>query len=331
MIFNLLKSGLYTMHYFKQFIILFASLIVSGCSLLNGSPESPIDIDKISAEITPKLEKFDSNQITDPSTRNIAISQALTLIDLRYAEFVNNAGLQQRTKDMVFDFAELSLNLAGTAVGTAGTKTLLAALSTGISGTNIAFDKNFIYESTVPALIMQMNADRAELYRMIATGMQSTSTSGQNGYSWAQAVHDLIDYYNAGTLQHAINSIKKNAGSKQVAEEKLTKDLLMPQLATEDDVKMRASITSSLKNITEQNLAKVKTSFGPLSKGLVHLNGCKILGENTEATISVADAKNLLIECIRDVSEEKNKGVTFKDDLTEIKQQFITVGLIPTS
>ncbi len=67
------------MHYFKQFIILFASLIISGCSLLNGSPESPIDIDKISAEITPKLEKFDSNQITDPSTRNIAISQALTV------------------------------------------------------------------------------------------------------------------------------------------------------------------------------------------------------------------------------------------------------------
>lgn len=314
----------------KTVFLLLIPFAISGCSLITGAPTAPIDVNNVSTRITKKLESFDidkeraENRVTE---RNKAISEALTLIDLRYSEFINNAGLQQRIKDMTTDFVELSLNLAGTAVGSASTKTLLAALSAGVSGTNIAFDKTFIYESAVPALIMQMNADRTEKYRQIVTGMKNRNIDGTDGYSWPQAVHDLIDYYNAGTLQNAINSIKKNAGNKQVKEEERIEGILMPLKATQQDIDVKKSLTLNLNNINNANLSEVKKIFEPLSKALNHLNGCKNLSSKSETAVSVSDVMDALQDCIRDVSEEKLKGRAFTDDLAELEKQFKQVGL----
>jgi hypothetical protein len=311
-------------------LIIFAS--ASGCSLLTGAPKAPIDVNKVSERITQKLENIDTKkEIKSAEDRNEAISESLTLIDLRYSEFINNAGLQQRIKDMTTDFVELSLNLAGAAVGNASTKTLLAALSAGVSGTNIAFDKTFIYESAIPILIMQMNADRTEKYRQIISGMHNEKLNGADGYSWSQAVHDLIDYYNAGTLQNAINTIKKNAGNKQVMEEEKIEHILMPLIATQQDIEIKKKLFLSLDNIKDKNLAEVTKILEPLSKALNHLNGCKTLGTKSDSAntkINVQNVQNALADCIRDVSGETEKGRAFKDDFAEIEKQFKQVGLI---
>jgi len=44
---------------------------------------------------------------------------------------------------MFTDLVELSMNIAGTAVGAAGTKTILAAISAGINGINGSIDSNY--------------------------------------------------------------------------------------------------------------------------------------------------------------------------------------------
>ena len=309
--------------------ILLIGIVTSGCSLLTGRPEAPVDVDRVAKglerKINQKLESLDASNMDTDKERNASINDALTLIDFRYSEFINNAGLQQRAKSMATDFALLSLNLAGTAVGGAGIKTLLAALSAGVAGTNIAFDKTFIYESTVPALIMQMNADRTEKYRQIITGMRRDI----DNYPWAQAVHDLIDYYNAGTLQNAINSIKKNAGNKQVKEEENIENFVMKAYkATPTDVIVKQSLTTSLNNMTDMNdtqLTQVKTILEPLSKALNHLSDCKTLSLQAEKTVPKDKVKEALQNCIRQAGEG---GKPIAEDLEKLDTKFREIDLI---
>jgi len=231
---------------------------------------------------------------------------------------------EKRTKDMTTDLAVLSMNLAGAAVGGAATKTLLAAISAGVTGTNSALDKNFFYDMALPSLIAQMNADRTEAYQKILSGMQR-ETTGSNAYLWTQAVRDLVDYYNAGTLQHAAFSISKDAGAKQTATENQIEGILMvSQVATNDDIKDRKALTQSLNNISDANLDKVKSILVPLSKALSNLPKCAILVSKGSSTMQ--DIKLALQDCIQDVSSESNRS--FKDDNAEITKRFKEAGIL---
>lgn len=308
----------------KSLIAIFMSVIFSGCSLIKGKPTPPVDIEKIAEKINSQLENIDSTEIDSINKRNSAIDQALVLIDLRYAQFINNAGLQKRSVDMATDFVQLSLNLAGTAVGGAGLKTLLSALSAGISGTELGFDKTFVYEKTVPALVMQMNADRSEKRREIILNMQKKI----NSYSWSQAVSDLMEYYNVGTLQSAISSIKKNAGSKQTIAEKEIK--VIKKLATSTDVATKASLTSSLNKIDaisdKSEMEKIKTIFAPISQTLEHLPNCKRLDPHLLTTQK--QIKDALQECIRDIGYKNNSPLKMSEELAILEYQFKKVNLL---
>jgi hypothetical protein len=132
-------------------------------------------------------------------------------MDVRYAEFINSTETNRKNKEMFTDLVELSMNIAGTAVGAAGTKTILAAISAGVNGINGSIDSNYFYEKTFQSLVAQMNADRKEVLVSITNGMILPI----DDYQWAQAVHDLVEYYNAGTLLGAISSIQKDAGEKE--------------------------------------------------------------------------------------------------------------------
>jgi len=171
------------------------------------------------------------NEDTDYPYRNDVILNAILLIDINYQGFINNSGLEQRQKDIGVDVAILSLNLAGAAVGATQAKTILAAVSAGVLGTNTSFDKTFVYEQTIPTLLAQMNADRSDIYSRIVKKMR---TLNFKDYSMQEAIHDLIDYYNAGTLQGAIISIRKNAGGKQASSEVLAQESLSKPIKFEE-------------------------------------------------------------------------------------------------
>lgn len=306
-------------------LITFTTVILTGCALLKGTPDAPVDVDKVADKIeqnllnindTETVEGVERKKIITKEIRDGRINSAFILIDLRYQQFVNNSGLQHRVKTMASEFTQLSLNLAGTAVGGAGLKTLLAALSAGISGTNLAFEKTFIYESTVPALIMQMNADRAVLKSQIFNRMQQ----GVSDYQWEAAVHDLIEYYNAGTLQNAISSIQKNAGAiEKQMEENI---VLIKNIATNDDVLLKKKLTQAI--LSYQDRDKAKGTFQSLSQKLSHLQDCKKLNAIT-STANEKDERDALLNCIRATGSGSK---TAADDLKEFQSIFSTAGLI---
>lgn len=300
-------------------------LCLTGCATYPGTPKEPMNLSKLTQTFSEELQAINKNTVTiDKIQRDDYINKAITIMDFNYSEFVNGLGTEKRTKDMVTDFAVLSMNLAGTAVGAAATKTLLAAISAGVTGTNSALDKNFFYDTALSSLIAQMNADRTEVYLKILSGMQR-NTTGNNAYLWAQAVHDLVDYFNAGTLQNAAFSIKKDAGERQAtAENRIDGILMVSQVATDTDITDRAALTVSLSKISDVNVDKVKSILVPLSKALSPLPECKALATKEDSNIN--DIKRALQLCILSVSGETNRS--FKDDNAEIAKRFKEVGIL---
>lgn len=312
----------------RLFCATLMGLWLTGCATYRGIPREPMNLHHVTTTLESqleadfeKLEQKGTTEIT-PDERNDYINKTVTIIDVHYSQFVNGLGTEKRTKDMVVDFAELSLNLAGAAVGGAGTKTVLAAISAGVTGTDSAFDKNYFYDTALSSLIAQMNADRTEVYSRIVWGMQQ-ETEGDEAYLWSQAVRDLIDYYNAGTLQHAAFSIKKEAGAKQEEAEEEIKLLMVRQAATTTDVKDRGQLTDSLNNISAANVERVRGILVLLSQALSDLPDCKAL--ETKENAPVPEIKLALGRCIRGT---RGSSRPFKEDHATIAKQFKEAGIL---
>lgn len=296
---------------------------ISGCALITGKPTPPVDVDKIAKKTEEKLESYTNDKIISAKQRNEAIDDALTVIDLRYAQFLSNAGLQQRSLDMTSDFVQLSLNLAGTAVGGAGLKTILSALSAGISGTELGFNKTFLYEQTVPALVMQMNADRAEKRREILLNRQKVLVA----YTWAEAVNDLTEYYTAGTLQNAINSIKKRAGHNQtIAEEAINVIKKIPTRKNTTDITKLTKSLNEINTLDDIGLKKIKDGVGSISQLLSHLPNCKKL--KTESSDTKDQIMVSLQECIRDIGSVNDGPMSIDEELAVLDSKFREFNLI---
>lgn len=213
--------------YFAYGLIL--SAFVTGCST-PGFPRRSYDeknqIQQLEKEVQRPnliteyygLVKTNASEAVLRAERDKLISGRLALIDLNYNQFVARFSVTRQSLDFGTEVTQFGLNLATTAVGGAGTKTVLAAIAAGVTGSKIAIDKNFFFEKTVPVLVTSMNAQRKEALEPIMSGMQHSSAD----YSFNQALSDIDAYYFAGTFVGALQAIQADAGAKDVkAAEKL--------------------------------------------------------------------------------------------------------------
>ncbi len=213
--------------------LLYMAMTLSGCASIMGAPKPVLNVDSIIKSYT---AAFDQLAITPPQNCDQireGVNKALTAMDLRYAEFIDDLSVQGKTKATGTDIALTGLGLAGTAVGGAGAKTVFNALSAGIAATNTSIDKNYFYEKTLPALVSKMNADRKAQQLLILKRLHDC-TDAQD-YPWSEAVHDLTDYYAAGTLLGAIASIAKDAGASQEKSEAEIKNVIVPTLTPSEE------------------------------------------------------------------------------------------------
>lgn len=143
------------------------------------------------------------------AARNRIIDGRLALINLNYNQFVSEFSFTKQSIDFSAEMTELGVNLATTAVGGSSAKTILGAVSAGITGTRLAIDKNFFYEKTVTVLVTSMNAQRKVALVPILRGMKAST----DDYPLAQVLSDLDGYYFAGTFLGALQSIQAEAGA----------------------------------------------------------------------------------------------------------------------
>jgi hypothetical protein len=172
--------------------------------------EAVFDLSRMVAEYY-DLQKAGATEEELRSSRDRFIDGRMALIDLNYNRFVTEFCFNKQAIDTGAEMTQLGLNLATTAVGGAGTKTILAAIASGVSGAKLAIDKNFFYERTIPVLVTSMNAQRKEALIPILQGRRQTTQD----YPLTQALSDLDFYYFAGTFLGALQSIQADAGAKE--------------------------------------------------------------------------------------------------------------------
>ena len=166
---------------------------------------------KAAAKKPTKEEEEATAKDTKRGLRDQFISQRLTLINIQYIKFIRKFAVNKAQLDTAADMLVIGVNLAGTLVGSAATKGILAAISGGTSASRTSINKNFFHEKTVPVLVTAMNAERKKALVPIFVGIGKSIDE----YPFARALSDLHLYYQAGTFIGALQSIQKDSGAKE--------------------------------------------------------------------------------------------------------------------
>lgn len=262
-----------------------------GCQTVRygGAPEPSFDVDKdlkdlashYSESVT--VTQFYAN--ASKEKRNEFISGRLVMMNIRYIQFVRTTTSEKQLLDSAVDILALSLNLAGASVGSAETKTILAAVAAGVMGSKTVVDKNFYYEKTVPALVAAMNAERKKILATILNGMDEPLDK----YSFDKALTDLHDYYFAGTYLGAIQAIHIDSGEKETKQNDIINDIkkraTLSSLSKET-IDLKGSMTDAIYKLKDADLERVNKTLG-------------LLGEREKAA-SLDDAKKKLQSYVRE-------------------------------
>ena len=98
----------------------------------------------------------------------------------------------------------------------------MAAAYAVVTGTKTSFDKNAFFDSTVVALVSQMNASRKDVLARIYSGLELNHKQ----YSLMKALIDIEDYFQAGTIFGAVNAISELSGAQKVKADKKIEGIL---------------------------------------------------------------------------------------------------------
>lgn len=163
----------------------------------------------------------DQDTTTAKEERRRIVMRFIQGIDAFYDRNVKALLLHGKAKyDTATEIAVLALT-GGAAISDGGTTKTLAAISTLIQGGKMAVDKNIFQDNSPTILIIKMEQLRTERLVEIKKSLMSKEIQE---YPLDEALHDVIKYYDAGTLKGAlIATVQDSAIKKEVAEENLRK------------------------------------------------------------------------------------------------------------
>ncbi len=209
------------------FLLLAISLLFGGCATIKNYPDRTVnprdDLNALNGQISVATYiSYQNNPRMQRLCRNDLINARILDIDLNFEKFQEDLVRESAFKDLSAEWSTLALSGASAVVPLAETKTVLSAISAGITGAQGSIDKNLFFKKTIVALITQMKADRASKHTDILQKMDLDTDK----YPLTMALIDLEDYYKAGTLPQALTSISATAGAK-IKDEKNTQKELM--------------------------------------------------------------------------------------------------------
>ncbi len=195
--------------------LLIAALTLGGCAAaLQGFPDRVADTE---TELT-ALEPFMSTDAiknykaatgdAKKLLRDEYVNARITAINLHFGEFERDLFQEGVGSGIGTDWIKLALGGAGAVY--AGASQALSAATVGIEGAKASFDKQAFFENTITTLFAAMDANRKTVLVKIREGLGQPVAS----YPLTQAMADLEDYYNAGTIPGALISINADSGAK---------------------------------------------------------------------------------------------------------------------
>lgn len=153
------------------------------------------------------------------------------------------------------DVITSGLDAASTAVGGAGVKTILSAISTGVGATKAAAQRDFLQSQNISLLIQKMRVLRGEVY----TRVQTKLVQSVDVYPLEAALIDLQDYFHAGTLIGAMQALANDTGAAKLVNDASDPDNAKAQaLATAAGANAEASADEPAANRSTTVNAKSK-------------------------------------------------------------------------
>jgi hypothetical protein len=238
--------------------------LLAGCSTLRygGAPEPSFDADKDLEQLAKifepgaSIEEFYKTPTVE--ARNKFVTGRVTMMNIRYIQFVRRLTTDKQLLDTAGAMLTMGLGIAGASFAAASTKTVLAALSAGVSGSREAIDKNYFFDRTIPALVGQMNAERKKAVIPLVVG---TATKTLDAYPFAHAITDLHNYYFAGTFTGAIQSIQADAAVKESqADSELRTLMVEPVPAALQERREKAA--EFVKSLSPAQIAELAKNLG---------------------------------------------------------------------
>ena len=181
--------------------------VLSGCSsIFVQRPDKTIEIDDIikytDVVLTPEKINICYNA---PSVlcRNDIIQTAILGIDTNYTEFENKLYSIDKKVSFFSTLTTLGLNAIGTISGTS----LFSALSSAVVGASADYSDKVLQGKAISSIGAQMKANRSNALIKLIIGLKAPVEE----YGLSQAIIDLQNYYTAGTLISAYDSLSEVA------------------------------------------------------------------------------------------------------------------------
>lgn len=193
-------------------LLLLGCLALSGCASMSGYPTR---VSQEGAQLPPNVSDAAYYAETDPAKqagiRNQLIFARLRAVNEQYDRFTRALTTENNVTSLGSAITVVGLGAAGTIVKSSATKTALAAATTVVSGSAAAIDKDLFFAKTIPALVAQMDSDRAKVLVTLYTGLKQPVST----YPLSAAEDAIDDYQRAGSLPSAIS--KLTAATEQAA------------------------------------------------------------------------------------------------------------------
>jgi len=195
--------------------LLALAMLASGCSTFRGAP-APL--------LKPSLIKNDGfvdakaqmdvliGDDLDEGARNAAVFKLMALADVRYLEFRNDIVANRKHTRSASNAMMLATDIAATLTQSTGVKDNYIALSALINGGETIYDKDYLFDRTIEALVAQMDANRKAKQVLIYEALRDRSVQAYPGQA---ALADVLDYYYMGTINAAVIGVQKSANEQQ--------------------------------------------------------------------------------------------------------------------
>lgn len=194
--------------------IALAGVLLSGCETFRGRPERLYTVaeevasarDSLPGVATSyELAKTDNDR---KYYRNDYIARRMYIIDAEFTEF--ETALTRERGEFGFTTALVTqgLTTAGAVFTPVNTVRALSALAGGVNASRGFYDSELLVNKTIQIVQAQMQAKRDEVAARIIQKMDKPYTN----YSLSAALHDLEDYYRAGTLTAGLIKATTEAG-----------------------------------------------------------------------------------------------------------------------
>lgn len=217
--------------------------------------------------------------------RDICINELMSMIDIQYGEYKKSFRQVVDDSTLVADLAVIGLGSAGALVPAKTTKSILSGTAAAITGAKAAVDSDVFFNSSILVVINQMDADRQNERCVIieqlkndiptanppplptaltmttttivsdantntkrlkqSTTMPNISPAPQKTYSMYDASNDLVQYYQAGTFTHALQSLQAKTGSQATKAKQQVKDQKTGTNSTSGDGAGSASVSGT--------------------------------------------------------------------------------------